>query len=434
VNSVVRFGTAATTAALTLLGGGAPVVAAQQAVLRGAEASPIMSTLAAALERDEAAIAAFWRDIERRGTPLIEPDTSHPGHSLVTFLHRASSSDVEVELASNIVALDANAMALSGPRLPLERLGGSEVRFLTLRLRNDVRAPYRFRITRPGVESEQLIDPLNPAIWEAEQPALRASIVELPGAPDQPWRGAGAERGDWDELSLPDAAGVERTVYVYKPPGWRAGPDQRYRALVGLGAFGTGIGMRVDWMADHLVSEGAIPPMVFLLVDLDAASEASRYASTDSFVVDVVLPHARAHYGVSARAEDIAISGTSRRGMVAALVALRRPGAVGNVISLSGSYYWKPADEPAWVWVPAQFARAVRRPVRFYLAAGELETFVSPGNRGHHLVGTNRHFRDVLRARGYDLHYVEFNGVHSELNWQDWLADGLVHVFGRRTR
>jgi enterochelin esterase-like enzyme len=40
----------------------------------------------------------------------------------------------------------------------------------------------------------------------------------------------------------------------------------------------------------------------------------------------------------------------------------------------------------------------------------------------------------VLRARGYDLHYVEFNGVHSELNWQDWLADGLVHVFGRRTR
>jgi len=82
--------------------------------------------------------------------------------------------------------------------------------------------------------------------------------------------------------------------------------------------------------------------------------------------------------------------------------------------------------------VAAQFARAVRRPVRFYLAAGELETFVSPGNRGHHMVGTNRHFRDVLRARGYDLHYVEFNGVHSELNWQDWLADGLVHVFGRR--
>jgi enterochelin esterase family protein len=137
---------------------------------------------------------------------------------------------------------------------------------------------------------------------------------------------------------------------------------------------------------------------------------------------------------VSTRSEDVVVSGTSRRGLVAALMALRNPEMIGNVLSLSGSYYWKPHDEGAWVWLAREFAAAERRPVRFYVAAGELETFVNPGNHGHYLVGTNRHVRDVLRARGYDLTYVEFNGVHSELNWQDWLADGLVHLLGRGAR
>lgn len=81
--------------------------------------------------------------------------------------------------------------------------------------------------------------------------------------------------------------------------------------------------------------------------------------------------------------------------------------------------------------MPRRYAFTGRRPIRFYLAAGELETFVTPGNHGHYLVGTNRHMRDVLVARGYDLEYVEFNGVHSELNWQDWLAAGLEHFLGR---
>jgi enterochelin esterase-like enzyme len=40
----------------------------------------------------------------------------------------------------------------------------------------------------------------------------------------------------------------------------------------------------------------------------------------------------------------------------------------------------------------------------------------------------------VLHARGYDLIYVEFNGVHSALKWQDWMADGLGHLLGRGAR
>lgn len=52
--------------------------------------------------------------------------------------------------------------------------------------------------------------------------------------------------------------------------------------------------------------------------------------------------------GLSRREREV-VSGTSRRGMIASLVALRRPDVVQRVISLSGSYYWKPADEPQYV-------------------------------------------------------------------------------------
>ena len=72
------------------------------------------------------------------------------------------------------------------------------------------------------------------------------------------------------------------------------------------------------------------------------------------------------------------------------------------------------------------------RPVQLYVAAGELETVVTPGNAGHYMVATNRHFRNVLLAAGYRFTYRELNGVHSELNWQDGLAEGLIRLIGPR--
>ncbi len=192
--------------------------------------------------------------------------------------------------------------------------------------------------------------------------------------------------------------------------------------------------MRVDRMVDHLIETGRIPTLVVALTDLRSASEVERYRPTVHAVVDTVLPYLRAHYRATSDPGAVVIAGTSRRGMVSAIVAFERPEAIGNVLSMSGSFYWKPADEVEYEWVPTRVAAWPARDVRFYLAAGWLETVVTPTNRGHYMVSTNRHMRDVLRARGYDLRYVEFNGVHSELNWQDWLAAGLEHFLGPDTR
>jgi enterochelin esterase-like enzyme len=51
---------------------------------------------------------------------------------------------------------------------------------------------------------------------------------------------------------------------------------------------------------------------------------------------------------------------------------------------------------------------------------------------GPTMVVTNRHLRDVLNAKGYGVHYAEFNGGHEYLNWRGTLADGLIYLVGTK--
>ena len=44
---------------------------------------------------------------------------------------------------------------------------------------------------------------------------------------------------------------------------------------------------------------------------------------------------------------------------------------------------------------------------------------------------TNRRMRDTLLTKGYDVHYQEFNGNHSYVNWRGSFGEGLLWLLGR---
>ncbi len=44
---------------------------------------------------------------------------------------------------------------------------------------------------------------------------------------------------------------------------------------------------------------------------------------------------------------------------------------------------------------------------------------------------SSRHMRDVLLAKGYEVHYREFVGGHDYLSWRGLLADGLIALLGK---
>ena len=38
--------------------------------------------------------------------------------------------------------------------------------------------------------------------------------------------------------------------------------------------------------------------------------------------------------------------------------------------------------------------------------------------------------RDILQAKGYTVHYEEYNGRYDHICWQGTLSDGLVALLG----
>jgi enterochelin esterase family protein len=87
---------------------------------------------------------------------------------------------------------------------------------------------------------------------------------------------------------------------------------------------------------------------------------------------------------------------------------------------------YDPDDEPNWL--TRQFIARPRLPIRFYLTAGKDE--FDPSGNGRGILTTSQHLRDVLLAKGYEVHYNEFYGGHDFLSWRGSLADGLIALLG----
>ena len=70
-------------------------------------------------------------------------------------------------------------------------------------------------------------------------------------------------------------------------------------------------------------------------------------------------------------------------------------------------------------------------PLRFYLDAGTNE--IDPSGQGADILLANHSLRGMLRAKGYEVHYQEFEGDHDKINWRGALADGLIALLGKLT-
>lgn len=152
-----------------------------------------------------------------------------------------------------------------------------------------------------------------------------------------------------------------------------------------------------------------------------------------AFHAEELVLWVRENYNVSTDPSENVIAGSNFGGLAASFTALRHPELFGNVISQSGSYSWSPetnssflAHEVEGEWLTRQYAEADTEPIRFFIEIGLNE------NGRPSMVIVNRHFRDVLLARGYEIvRYNEFNGGHEYLNWRGSLADGLIALIGK---
>ena len=418
--------------------------------------SPRILALKASVERgDRESVNVFWKKVEKEGAPLIEPTPGDRENMAVTFLWRGKPG------TRNVMVLWLPYAGVAPDEYLMEPLGGTDVWFKTLKVDRRMRLAYtlapnvpRLRPLSLGIDQEGITmaaaaarpDPLNPRRWRVDPQSVDApeyrgsSILEMPDAPPQPWiaRRPGVPAGRVENHQFKSSIlKNEREVAVYLPPHYL--PNAKpYPLLVVFDEEAYLTLVPTPTILDNLISEKRIPPTVVLLIgNAPGARDHELFCNRefDQALVTELLPWAHRLYNFTRNPRQTVVGGSSAGGVAAACAGLWRPETFGNILAQSGAFHWTPPPGSALTdfssepnWVARQFITSPKKPLRFYLDAGSAE-FNATGGADSILFCT-RTLRDVLRARGYEVHFQEFIGGHDYLSWRGTLADGLIALMG----
>jgi enterochelin esterase-like enzyme len=195
---------------------------------------------------------------------------------------------------------------------------------------------------------------------------------------------------------------------------------------------------------DNLIAASKIPPTIAVLI-ANPSQESRNEELTPNpkfadFLAKELIPWIHAHYNVTDDPGKTVVAGSSLGGLAAAYAGYKHPEVFTNVLCQSGSFWWAPdhsgaipdgvVTEPGWM--AKQFIASSKLPLKFYIDAGSFE-FDSNGTGGG-ILETSRNMRDVLLARGYEVHYQQFVGGHDYLSWRGTFADGLMDLIGTTNR
>lgn len=401
-------------------------------------ASYLSPTIAAAVESalKGKGTDAFWAEIERVGTPLVEPAAD--GMRIVTFLYRGAKRNVRI------------LGAPSADHDPLERIDGTDIWFKSYLLPASTRLSYQIAPDipdLPGTPRERRVailataqaDPLNRFPWPAEATDRfnLSSTFALDSAPAQPFLAPrNVEKGQVAdfEISSPRLGNI-RTITLYTPPHFSPdNPDNVLLFLFDGDAYQTKV--PTPTILDNMIADGVIPPVVAVLIANPHRAARGRElpdsADFTTFLADELLPDVVARTGMKPAPSRTVLAGSSFGGLAAVRIALARPDLFGNALSMSGSFWWHPENAPTedGEYIAASVARNPKADVRIFLSAGLFEVKGPGPDAG--ILDANRHLRDVLRAKGYPVHYREYAAGHDYLAWRGILSDGLIDLFGRR--
>jgi enterochelin esterase-like enzyme len=403
--------------------------------------------LLAALAADPAGERAFWERMAADKTPLIEPDPTAPGHSLVTYVFPLPEGANYVVLSPGFGEAKDNV---------LDRIAGTNVCHATYRYRNDVRATYGFMADPPLIDQETVTDaewkafldkmmtaepspdPHHRESWTSRRtggaPDHIGSVVSLPEAPAQPFvklRG-GVLNGkvDWHTLTS-EILGNERRIWVYTPPGY----DKEGAAYPLLVAFDGGASLTntpIHQTIENLIAERRIRPMLAVFVDNPTPTSRNDELPCSepfaTFLETELIPWVRERYHVSSDQADAYVTGVSYGGLAAMWIGYRLPRLFGNVIAQAPSLWWGPGFDMqrprrsqtfANGWLIDQYERAERLPLRIWQEIGLME-------HPQLMIEPNRRMKAVLEAKGYDLAYSEPAGGHDYAIWRGTIADALM--------
>jgi enterochelin esterase family protein len=320
----------------------------------------------------------------------------------------------------------------------MEKLKNTNLWYISCKIRNDIRFQYCFSVNDSldddwDARFEKIIhDTLNKNFLfiEDEEENEILSYVVMPNAKEHIWlkENEHTPKGTINEFSFKSENLEEhRRIRVYTPHGYEK-TNKPYKFLVLTDGDEYLNVLSVKPVLDNLIAEKRLPPIVVLFIDSTDTRE-EELTCSDTFV-DIVagefIPWFRENYNVSLESSNGIIGGLSLGGLTAAYIGLKHSEIFGNVLSQSGSFWYKPEEcknPESACWISSEFKKIEKLPLKFYLNVGILE-------EKDNMIGVNKILRNVLKTKGYEVDYEEFKGGHDYLCWGENLANGLISLIG----
>ncbi len=174
-------------------------------------------------------------------------------------------------------------------------------------------------------------------------------------------------------------------------------------------------------IVDNLIAQEAIEPIAMVLILNGFGNRILEYSQNDSnlsFLLTQVLPFARQNLNLLDEPGVHGLLGASMGGLTSLYTALRVPQIFGKVLSQSGAFM---RDNAGIEMVTFDLVRySPTKPLKIWQETGNMESWV----KGNRLLYT------ILKEKGYDVVYREYNGGHNYTWWGVYVHEGLIQLFG----
>lgn len=270
-------------------------------------------------------------------------------------------------------------------------------------------------VARPDPDNpDRLVYPVDPQ--SPGEPFVQ-SVLRMPHSVPEPFLGAPLLGELTEHRVHSSTSGHERRVWVHQSVGVEPEGPPPVLMLVFDGGVYAHL-MHTPEQVDALVAAGQFPPAVTLYCHyVDDASRNQELACRDdfaSFVVDELLPWARAHWRFTDDPRRTVVAGSSMGGLASAWMALRHPHVFGNVIAQSPSFWWHPQHPEHRNFMATEWAERGPRDATVYVEMGDFEDSADAND-----------FVAAAGRRGTRVVLERFCGGHDFVAWRATFARAL---------
>lgn len=343
---------------------------------------------------------------ERGGFPIIENED-------VTFIFQGK--------VRSKITMTGDINDWHRDKDPLQRIEGTDFYYKSMKFPLDARIEYAF------IKDENLvIDQFNKKTGygglgiysELQMPQYTPSIT-INYNPDIPHGKIKVFRFRSEILNN------NRMIHIYLPPGFSS--KMKYQVIYAQdGSDYLRFGY-FDNVLDHLIHKGEIKKVIGIFIDPDnRLLEYDLNKDYVEFLNKELVPFIDANYPTQSTPSNRLVMGASFGGLISSYAAFKYPEIFGNVASQSG-YLSRKKD-----WIIQRIKESSKKKIKFYLDCGTFENDVG-GMYGDFTQG-NRRMQEVLRMKGYDHVYQEFNEGHNWGNWRSRINTILKTFFSYKEK